>query len=306
MDRRQFAAARALTFAYLMVTALASAAPGEGTFEGPGGKLYYEVKGTVLGRPLVVVNGGPGLDHSYLLLLPGAWDGLARSRRVIFYDQRGTGRSFALKAGAPDTVEEQIADLEALRAHLGLETMDLLGHSFGGYLAIAYAARHADRVAHLVLVDSVALKSSEDPSLFGQVFPDTVQRQEAQGFAAAFGDKDAAAESRRLRATMLFYSPENRDAYLKLSNILSFNQQVSTALGGDTERFDLNPEIRKFHMPVMVMTGRFDMSVAPVTAYKIHQAISGSRFVVFERSGHLPFIEEPDAFVRTLEDFLGK
>ena len=105
---------------------------------------------------------------------------------------------------------------------------------------------------------------------------------------------------------MLFYSPESRDAYGKLSNTRSFNQQVNTALGDDTERFDLNPEIRKFRMPVLVLTGRFDMSVAPQTAYKFHQAIAGSRFVVFERSGHLPFIEEPDAFVRTVEDFLGK
>jgi proline iminopeptidase len=73
---------------------------------------------------------------------------------------------------------------------------------------------------------------------------------------------------------------------------------------GDLGRFDLNPEIRKFQFPVMVATGRYDMNIAPAVAYRIHQAIAGSRFVVFEHSGHIPFYEEPDAFVRAVEEFL--
>ena len=294
----------AVAIAGLIVAAVALAAPAGETFEGPGGKLYYEVKGTPPGRPLVVVNGGPGLDHSHLLLFPAAWDGLARNRRVIFYDQRGTGRSVET-AEAPNTLEANIADLEALRAHLGLETMDLLGHSSGGYLVMAYAARHANHLAHLVLADSVAPKPSETLVLFSEVFPDTVERQEALAFAKAFGDKNAAEESRRLRRTMLFYSPENREAYIKLFDPRTFNPQVNAALG-DSMELDLTPELRRFRMPVLVLTGRFDLAVAPLTAYKIYQAIPGSRFVVFERSGHLPFFEEPDAFVRALEDFLGK
>jgi proline iminopeptidase len=179
MVQRHLEVIRAVAGAWLIAAAFASAAPSEATFEVPHGKLYYEVRGTASGRPLVVVNGGPGFDHSQLLVLPAAWDGLARSRRVIFYDQRGTGRSFALKTGAADTLEDQVWDLEALRAHLGLETMDLLGHSFGGYLAMAYTARHANRVARLILVDSAVPKASETLDLFNEVFPDTVERQAA-------------------------------------------------------------------------------------------------------------------------------
>jgi proline iminopeptidase len=69
------------------------------TFEGPGGKLYYEVTGGGPGTPLVIVNGGPGFDHTYLHIST-AWDTLGKNRRIIFYDQRGDGRSSPLKPGS--------------------------------------------------------------------------------------------------------------------------------------------------------------------------------------------------------------
>src|SRR5262245_41844492 len=89
----------------------------------PGVKIWYEVRGSGAGTPLVIANGGPGFDHSYLHCTD-AWDRLAGSRRVIFYDQRGNGRSGALPEGAPCGVAEQIADLDALRAHLGFQKID--------------------------------------------------------------------------------------------------------------------------------------------------------------------------------------
>jgi len=79
---------------------------------------------------------------------------------------------------------------------------------------------------------------------------------------------------------------------------------VNEALDADMGRYDLNPEIAKFRMPVLVITGRYDMNVAPVIAWKIHKAIPGSRLVIFERSSHLPFLEEPERFKREVEDFL--
>src|SRR5215470_481334 len=77
-------------------------------FNAPGATLYYEVRGSGPGTPLFVVNGGPGFDHSYLHCST-AWDSLARHRPVIFYDQRGNGRSPALKAGQSCTLADQIA-----------------------------------------------------------------------------------------------------------------------------------------------------------------------------------------------------
>src|ERR1700722_11111173 len=270
----------------------------------PAGKIYTEVTGSGTGTPLIAANGGPGFDHTYLQIATTAWTSLGQKRRVIFYDQRGGGRSEPLEVGPSWKPADQIDDLEALRAHLGYEKIDLLGHSWGGFLSMAYAARHPERIAHLILVDSAAPKWSDTVFLFTQVFPQTTERQEALAFADELGDKAASDASIHEYLTMLFYSPEKRDVFVAQMGPGAYNKKVNQVLNTDIGRFDLNPEIRKFRFPVMVGTGQFDMNVAPVVAYKIHQAIAGSRFVVFQRSGHLPFYEEPEAFDRAVEDFL--
>src|SRR5262249_50546591 len=104
--------------------------------------------------------------------------------------------------------------------------------------------------------------------------------------------------------SMLFYSEEKRDAFLASAGSYKYRKEVNQALNNDLRRFDLNPELPKFRFPTLVITGRFDINVAPSTAYKIHQAIPGSKFADFERSGHLPFYEEADGFVRLVEEFL--
>jgi proline iminopeptidase len=273
------------------------------TFDGPGGKIYYEILGTGTGTPLVMVNGGPGFDHLYFHTST-AWDKLGESRRIIFYDQRGNGRSSPLKPGQSCTLADQIDDLDALRAHLGLEKMDLLGGSWGGFLSMAYSARHPERIAHLILVDSGAPKWTDTIFLFDKVFPETVERQAGLTYAMEFGDKRADDENIREYLSMIFYSPEKRDAVLAQLSPSSYTKAVFEAVVHDASRFDLNPEIKKFKFPTLVITGRYDMNVAPLIAYQIHKAIPGSQFAVFEKSSHLPFTEEPEAFARTVEEFL--
>jgi len=272
------------------------------TFEAPGATIYYEVRGSAAGTPLVLVNGGPGFDHTYLHS-SAVWDQIARARRVVYYDQRGNGRS-PLSAGQSCNLADQISDLDALRGHLGAERIDLLGHSWGGYLVMAYAARHPEHVAHLVIVDSAAPKWSETTSYFNDIFPEGSARQEAVAFASALGDRAADDTNIREYLSMLFYSPEKRDLFLTGASSYAYNKDVNQQLNTDLARYDLKPELLKLRMPTLVATGRFDINVTPSVAWKIHKAIAGSRFVVFEKSGHLPWFEEPDAFQKTLEAFL--
>jgi proline iminopeptidase len=299
----------------LFMTALASApataAPRETgqTFQAPGATLYVEVLGTAAGAPLVVVNGGPGFDHTYEhVTMPGvtsAWDQLAKTRRVVFYDQRGTGRSGAVKPGQSCTLADQIDDLEAVRARLGADKIDLLGHSWGGYLVMAYAARHPEHIRHLITVDSAAPKWADTVYLFKEIFPEGQERSDSFAFADTLGDAAASAAGLREYFHWLFYAPEKRDAFIAQVPAAVFNKPVNEAIDHDLARFDLNPELHKFKFPMLVITGRYDINVAPSVAYKIHKAVAGSQFAVFDRSGHLPFFEEPEAFVRTLETFLG-
>jgi len=274
------------------------------TFETGGVTIWYEVTGAATGTPLVLVNGGPGFDHAYMHT--GAWERMGRDRPVVFYDQRGNGRSGELAPGQPCGLAEQIADLEALRAHLGYERMDLLGHSWGGYLVMAYAARHPDRVAHLAIVDSAAPKIQDTAFMFDKFFPETVAREAALAFAVELGDPAAIAADLDEYLTMLFHDPGHREAFLARSRAGEFrySQAVNRAVWSDLQRFDLNPELAKFRFPTLVVTGRYDFNVAPSVAWAIHHAIPGSELAVFEKSGHLPQVEEEDAFVARLTRFL--
>jgi proline iminopeptidase len=275
------------------------------TFKANGVTIWYELRGDGPGTPLVVANGGPGFDHGYLHCSP-AWDRLAKGRKVVFYDQRGNGRSSALKDGAPCGLAEQVADLDALRDHLGLPKIDLLGHSWGGYLAMAYAARHPERIAHLLIVDSAAPKIQDTVFLFKNIHPETVSRRDAVAFAVELGDEKAIAADLHEYMTMLFYTAEARDAFMARSTSFSFHQKVNKAVWADLQRFDLNPELAKFKFPTLVVTGRYDFNVAPSVAWGIHRAIPGSELAVFEKSGHLPFCEEVDGFVTRVQGFLAK
>jgi pimeloyl-ACP methyl ester carboxylesterase len=91
--------------------------------------LYYEVRGNGRGLPLFLVNGGPGFEHTYMHCST-AWDQIGKTRKLVFYDQRGNGRSGPLHDGETCTLADQVADLDSLRARLGYSEIDLLGHSW--------------------------------------------------------------------------------------------------------------------------------------------------------------------------------
>ena len=223
---------------------------------------------------------------------------------MIFYDQRGCGRSSRLTAGQSCRLVDQLTDLQALQQHLGFEQVDLLGHSWGGYLAMAYSARYPQLVHKLILVDSAAPKLGDTVELFEAAFPETMVRKNALAFRAELGDDEAILADLREYFSMLCYSQQKRDVYLSVADSFIFRSEVNKILGADAAQFDLGPELAKFQLPTLVITGRYDMNAAPVVAFKIHKAITGSRFTVFEESGHLPFFEEPELFLNTVDSFL--
>jgi proline iminopeptidase len=196
--------------------------------------------------------------------------------------------------------------LDALRRHLGVDKVDLLGHSWGGYLVMAYTARHREHVGRLIVVDSAAPKwdGEENKDLFRDVFPEIMAKQDGLTFAFTFGDKAAVSQALKLYTSMLFYSTEKRDSAMPIFEKANYTRSITEALNTDLGRFDLTPELLKFDCRTLVITGRFDMNVAPRVAWKIHQAIKGSLFVVFERSGHIPYYEEPVAFLNAVQAFL--
>jgi len=263
----------------------------------------FGTRGTTLS--VIAVNGGPGLTHAYMLM-NDMWQKVAQNRLVVFYDQRGTGASKQLQPGSGQTMDDQVTDLEALRAELRLDKVALVGDSYGGMLAMAYAAAHPEHVAKLVLSDSAAPSWSGVVHLLPQTFPD-IEEQDAQEEKNLGGNTDAAARaSLRNHFRMIFYSPEKRDAYMAKMGDLGYEPAVGEAVSKATENLDLTPKLAGFHFPTLVITGRYDMNVAPLTAWLMAHAIPGAKIVFFEQSGHLPSYEESEKYRSVLESFLNE
>jgi proline iminopeptidase len=266
--------------------------------------LGYETfgtKGTAL--PIIAVNGGPGLSHAYMMQ-NDLWERIGRNRLVVLYDQRGTGASKRIQTGASQSMDAQVADLDAVRQALGLNKFALLGDSYGGMVAMAYAAAHPEHVAKLILSDSPGPSWKSIVHLLPDVFPDIQEhnKQEEQKLGSA--TEAAARAGLRNHFRMIFYSPEKRDAYMSHMGDLGFEPAVGEAVAKATADLDLAPKLADFKCQTLVINGRYDMNVAPRTAWQLAHAIPGARLVIFEQSGHLPSYEEPQKYVEVLEDFL--
>src|SRR5271154_6126221 len=171
---------RSCLFSFLLLSCLAAAqSPVTGIVHTPDADLAYEIYGAPsAATPVIIANGGPGFSHVYLLQNDVFTARLAHDRQVVFYDQRGDGRSKLLKPDAPQDMNAQVADLDAIRAQLGWEKFNLIGHSWGGLLAMGYANAHPEHIAKLILIDSAAPAWKQTLFLFSDVFPDVGAKDE--------------------------------------------------------------------------------------------------------------------------------
>jgi proline iminopeptidase len=299
-----FAPMRLVLLCMFAIPAIAQPiAPQTGMIHTPDVDLAYEVYGSATAEtPVMAINGGPGLSHVYMIQ-NDVWVRLAKGRQVVFYDQRGTGKSKTVRTGAPQSVDAQVADLEAVRAHFGFEKVDLAGDSFGGFLSIAYAAAHPEHVHKLILSDSAPPALKDIVHLLPQVFPD-IEEQDAE-LTKKLGNTDEAAQQQLLNHfRMIFYSEDLLHTYLENIKDLGYTPAVGAAVGEAASTADFTAELPKFKFPTLVITGRYDMNVAPLTAWRMYKAIPNAKLVIFAKSGHLPSYEEPDKYVQVVDTFL--
>jgi proline iminopeptidase len=269
--------------------------------------LSYETYGkSTSALPLIVVNGGPGFDHRYMTQ-NDVWKQIAKDRLVVFYDQRGTGKSKHISPNAVQTMDAEVADLDAIRGKLGLEKIALLGHSWGGMIVMAYSAVHPDRVERLILCDSVAPTWKEmkgKAGVYYDFYPD-LGAEHVANVKRAGNDHDAvdaAGAEDQLRT--IFYSAQKREKFLASLGKLDYVPSVDNALGDSTKNIDLRASISQFRFPVLVITGRYDTTIEPVVSWNLVHQIPGAKLVFFEKSGHFSFYEEPDKFDQELRLFL--
>ncbi len=276
--------------------------PVRGKVSTPEVDLAYEIYGVPsAATPVIAVNGGPGLSHAYMLQ-NDVWQRLSLGRQIVFYDQRGTGGSMRLAAGASQEMDAQVADLEAVRAKLGMAKVDLVGDSYGGLLSLAYVKTHPEHVRRLILSDGVPSWKAI-VHLLPDVFPD-VEEQEAAEQKALGDTPEAAQASLRDHFRMIFYSQDMLKRYMAGFKDMGFTPATGAAVDKATETLDLSPALAAITCPTLVITGRFDMNVAPLTAWRMYKAIPNAKIEFFEKSGHLPSYEEAEKYVEVVNAFL--
>ncbi|MFJ2895354.1 alpha/beta fold hydrolase [Streptomyces sp. NPDC087218] len=279
------------------------------SFSAPDGtRLAYHVHGD--GPALVCVPGGPA-DSRYL----GDLGGLAAHRRTIVPDLRGTGRSAIPADASSYRCDRLVDDIEALRDHLGLARIDLLGHSAGTNIAVRYAAEYPDRVGGLVLIGpsvravgltvtgqtrrEAALLRKDEP-WFPPAFAALEALLEGTGTGTgAGGDGEAIAPflygrwdaaARRHHADG---RPDNEEAVARFGADGAFDPEATRAA------------LAAFGAPVLLLTGEFDLNSPPRSTAEYAELFPGASFVVQPGAGHFPWLDDADRFVATVTDFLG-
>src|SRR6476469_2779535 len=221
----------------------------------PGADLFVRRIGS--GPPVVVLHGGPGADHEYLR--PG-FDALADGREVLYYDQRGGGRS-PVPRDVPVGWIEQVADLEALRRHWGLEQLTVAGYSWGGLLALLYALEHPGRVGRLALVSPAptwrAARGRFEATFARRNMDPAFQEERRRLRESGLRERDPAAFQQRifeLSVAPYFHDPA-RARDLTPFRVTGRTQQEVWASLGD---YDLRPALSRLSVPAIVLQGDDD------------------------------------------------
>ena len=318
------------TFISLPLAAQGKAAPGspvasvyfiqEGYVDANGVMIYYTSFGK--GAPLVLLHGGPGASHDYFLpyLLP-----LARHNRLIFIDERGSGKSQKLEDPSGYTVENMVEDVETVRKALGLGKINVLGHSYGGVLAQAYALKYQQNINHLILGSTFASTKA-----INQVFVDMkekmspelrarIDKMEADGL---FGHGKPYEQNRYTNDYMIAAWGEGYFPYLYQNHpdpnydpIANGNtawdlyremwgSHGEFVIDGNMKSVEYTDRLAAIKVPTLVMCGDHDES-APSLSEAMHAKIKGSKMVVLPKSGHMTFVDQPNLFIKNVEDFLG-
>lgn len=280
-------------------------------------RIFYKIEGRG-SQTLVVVHGGPG--NSLESVRPD-FEPLAKNRRVIYYDQRGQGRSELVTDGKKLRYQDHVADLEAVRRHFKLERMNLIGNSWGGLLASLYAIEHPDRIERLILDTS----ASPTAAFLGQMESEIRRRMEK------IYKPEVIERSYQLRDPDVWQQAKDpvpicREFYMGLLRVYTYAQSFDGLnFKGDVcadkpesirrqpitrgyawaslGKFDLRPKLGRVKAPVLVIHGIAD--VIPLASSEAWAAgYPNARLFVIQRSGHLAQVEAPEVFFAAIETFL--
>ena len=292
----------------------------EGYVDAHGALIFYQIIGH--GAPLMIVHGGPGVSHDYLMphLLP-----LARTNQLIFIDERGSGRSEKLEDTSQYTVENMVEDVENVRQALHLGKVSLLGHSFGGVLAQAYAFKYQRNLTHLILGGTFYSTTAMNKVLAEEkrsMPPEALVKLEALEKAGLFGkgkdwEKGRYPDDYAKLAWGDGYFPylyqRRPDAnYDPAAGNTGTSWDLYREMWGSDGEFIIDGNLKSveyldklsgIHVPTLVICGDHDES-NPSLSRTMHEKIAGSTLVILPQAGHMAFVDQPSSYIKAVAEFL--
>jgi proline iminopeptidase len=284
-----------------------------------GANLYVVVVGK--GKPMIVIPGGPGGNHfGYRIMDSIAVKG---DVQMIYFDAFGRGKSDTAKALKEYTLQRDVEDIEGIRKALGINKISLFGHSYGSLVAQAYALKYEQNTSHLIIANGfhsfVMWQENDDNSNreirvnYPEVW-DTLMKVREKG--AISSDAMHQEIYGQVPYSFLYtYNPENfksrgQKPYPNPYNTKLYYQMVGKdgdfIVGSDIGNFDFRKDLIKLKIPILIIAGRYDRVAVPWMQVKYKQYCPQAQFVMFEKSGHNPQVEEQVKEFKIVRDFLMK
>jgi proline iminopeptidase len=269
------------------------------------------------GEPFLIIPGGPGGSHFYF---QPYLDRLADFVQLIYFDAFGRGLSSEAQNLSEYSFQNDVDEIEAFRNALNLEPLNIYGHSYGGMVAQAYALKYPGSVKRLILANTIHSaemwqKGNNDnwnyqlenqlPELWHRL--DSL-RQEGMLSTDSVYQK---IQGEMPLSLSFYYDPSNvpYPTYSNKSFSLEVYKQIAgpdadIVLGGDLSSVDFRGHLKKIKVPTLIIAGRFDRVAIPKYSIQFKSFMPQAKFIMFEKSGHYPFIEEPELHAKILVNFL--
>ncbi len=272
-------------------------------------ELFFDVEGAAVvvegdrirENPVAfLLHGGPGADHTSY---KPTFSALADRFQLVYIDHRGQGRS-ARTDQSTYTLDNNVEDLEALRQYLGLDQVIVIGGSYGGMVAMAYAARYPKSVSHLIAYATVAsyeFLTKAQQTLNDRGTPEQIAIAQKLWEGNFKSNLELQSYFEIMAPLYSFRSLESNR--LSPDRILSF-EAINEAFGGFLRTYDIRSELPKITAPSLILAGRQDWICAPEFSEEIARLIPRSDLRIFENSGHMLRTDEPQKLLDAIAGFL--
>lgn len=267
------------------------------------GKLAYQVFGE--GFPVLIINGGPGMSSEGFVPLAKI---LSENNTTIIYDKRGTGDSTLENINSETiTLDRMVEDIENLRKALNYKNWIILGHSFGGMLAYAYAAKYPERLKAMIQSHSGGMDLELLNSLSITARLSEADRDSLVEYSLRIreGDTSHATALKRGRILAKAYIFDKKHLPEIADRLTQGNARINSQVWNDmrTADFDTKPSMRNFQKPVLILNGA-DEAVSLDIPRKAHQILPNSKLVIMEKCGHYGWLDRPDIYLKEVRKFL--